>query len=69
MFRNAFCIYRVIAYHFSQFTFNKPPPHSYESVFETDCHVKIAKFTVFSTGSFCQVFRVIDEAFIAETAV
>ena len=26
-------------------------------------------FTVFSTGSFCQVYRVTDEALIAETAV
>ena len=34
-----------------------------------DCHVTSCKFTVFSTGSFCQVYRVTDEAFIAETAV
>ena len=27
------------------------------------------KFTVYSTGSFCQVYRVTDEALIAETAV
>ena len=26
-------------------------------------------FTVFSTGSFCQVYRVTDEALIAETAI
>ena len=32
-------------------------------------HVKNCKFTVFSTGSFCQVYRVTDEALIAETAV
>ena len=35
----------------------------------SDCHVKTCKFIVFSTGSFCQVYRVTDEALIAETAV
>ena len=34
-----------------------------------DCHFKNCKFAVFSTGSFCQVYRVTDEALIAETAV
>ena len=34
-----------------------------------DCHVINCKFTVFFTGSFCQVYRVTDEALIAETAV
>ena len=34
-----------------------------------DCHVKLCKFTVFSSGSFCQIYRVTDEALIAETAV
>ena len=31
--------------------------------------LKFFKFTVFSTGSFCQVYRVTDKALIAETAV
>ena len=31
--------------------------------------VKICKFTAFSSGSFCQIYRVTDEALIAETAV
>ena len=31
--------------------------------------LKKCKFTVFSTGSFCQVCRVTDEALIAKTAV
>ena len=34
-----------------------------------DCHVKICKFTVLSSGSFCQIYRVTDEASIAETVV
>ena len=34
-----------------------------------DCHVNYYKFTVFSTGSFCQIYRVTDQALIAETAV
>ena len=34
-----------------------------------DCHVKICKFTALSSGSFCQIHRVTDEALIAETAV
>ena len=34
-----------------------------------DCHVKIWKFTAFSSGSFCQIYRVTDEALIAETSV
>ena len=34
-----------------------------------DCHVKICKFTALSSGSFCQMYRVTDEALIAETAV
>ena len=34
-----------------------------------DCHVKICKFTALSSGSFCQIYRVTDEALIAETAV
>ena len=37
------------------------------SVFETTAHVKICKFTAFSSGSFCQIYRVTDEALIAET--
>ena len=32
-------------------------------------YVKTCKFTVFPTDSFCQVYRVTDEALIAETAV
>ena len=34
-----------------------------------DCHFTTCKFTIFSTGSFFQVYRVTDEALIAETAV
>ena len=34
-----------------------------------DCHVKTCKFTALSSGSFCQIYRVTDEALIAETAV
>ena len=34
-----------------------------------DSHVKIFKFTALSSGSFCQIYRVTDEALIAETAV
>ena len=34
-----------------------------------DCHVKVCKVTVFSSGSFCQIERVTDEAWIAKTAV
>ena len=34
-----------------------------------DCHVKICKFTALSSGSFCQIYRITDEALIAETAV
>ena len=33
------------------------------------CHVKIWKFTALSSGSFCQIYRVTDEALTAETAV
>ena len=39
------------------------------SVFKTTAVVKICKFTVFSSGSFCQIYRVTDEALIAETMV
>ena len=31
--------------------------------------IKICKFTVFSSGSFCQYYRVTDEALIAQTIV
>ena len=31
--------------------------------------IKICKFTVFSSGSFCQIHRVTEEALIAETMV
>ena len=31
--------------------------------------IKIFKFTVFSSGSFCQIYRVTEEALIAETMV
>ena len=31
--------------------------------------IKICKFTVFSSGSFCQIYRVTDKALIAETMV
>ena len=31
--------------------------------------VKTCKYTVFSSGSFCQIYRVTDEALIAETAM
>ena len=34
-----------------------------------DCNVKICKFTALSSGSFCQIYRVTDEALIAKTAV
>ena len=33
---------------------------------ETTAIIKICKFTVFSSGSFCQIYRVIDEALITE---
>ena len=39
------------------------------SVFETTAIIKICKFTVFSPGSFCQIYRVNDKALIAETMV
>ena len=39
------------------------------SVFETTAIIKTCKFTVFSSGSFCQIYRVTDEALIAETVV
>ena len=39
------------------------------SFFETTAIIKICKFTVFSSGSFCQIYRVTDEALIAETMV
>ena len=39
------------------------------SVFETTAIIKICKFTVFSSGSYCQTYRVTDEALIAETMV
>ena len=38
-------------------------------IFETTAVVKICKFTIFSSGSFCQIYRVTDEALIAETMV
>ena len=31
--------------------------------------IETCKFTVFSSGSFCQIYRVTDEALIAETMV
>ena len=34
-----------------------------------DCHVIICKFTALSSGSFCQNYRVTDEALKAETVV
>ena len=34
-----------------------------------DCRVKICKFTALSSGSFCQIYRITDQALIAETAV
>ena len=37
--------------------------------FRDDCHYKTCKFTVFSSGPFCQIHRVSDEALIAETMV
>ena len=40
-----------------------------KSVFETPDVIKICKCTVFSSCSFCQIYRVTDEAFIAETMV
>ena len=39
------------------------------SVFETTTVIKICKFTVFSSGSFCQIYRVTEGALIAETMV
>ena len=39
------------------------------SVFETTAIIKTCKSTVFSAGSFCQIYRVTDEALIAETMV
>ena len=45
-----------------------------EKVFNAECIgfikiIKICKFTVFSSGFFCQIYRVTDEALIAETMV
>ena len=37
------------------------------SVFETTAIIKTCKFTVFSSGSSCQIYRITDEALIAET--
>ena len=34
-----------------------------------DCHDKICKFTALSSDSFCQNYRVTDEALLAETAL
>ena len=34
-----------------------------------DCHVKNCKFTALSFDSFCQIYRVTDEALIAKTVV
>ena len=34
-----------------------------------DCHVRICKYTIFFSVSFCQTYRVTDEALIAETPV
>ena len=39
------------------------------TVFQTTAISKICKFTVFSSGSFKQIYRVTDEALIAETMV
>ena len=39
------------------------------SVFETTAIIRTSKFTVFSSGSFNQIYRVTDEALIAETMV
>ena len=39
------------------------------SVFETTAIIKTCKFTVFSSGFFCQIYRITDEALIAETMV
>ena len=39
------------------------------SVFERTAVIKICEFTVFSSGSLCQIYRVTDEALIAETVV
>ena len=38
-------------------------------VFETTAINTTSKFTVFSSGSFCQIYRVTDEALIAKTMV
>ena len=38
-------------------------------VFETTAIIRTIKFTVFSSGSFCQIYRVTDEALIAESMV
>ena len=37
--------------------------------FKTTAVINICKFTVFSSGSFCQIYRVTDEALIAENMV
>ena len=39
------------------------------SVFETTAIIRTSKFTVISSGPFCQIYRVTDEALIAETMV
>ena len=39
------------------------------SVFEMTAIIGTSKFTVFSSGFFCQIYRVPDEALIAETMV
>ena len=45
-----------------------------EKVFNVECIgfikiIKICKFTVFSSGFFCQIYRVTDEALITKTMV
>ena len=39
------------------------------TVFETTAIIKTSKFTVLSSGSFCKIYRVTDEALIAKTMV
>ena len=43
------------------------PPNNGNS--DLPVHVKIFKYTVFYSGSFCQIYRVTGEPLIAETAV
>ena len=41
----------------------------FDGMFETTVIIKTCKFIVFSSGSFCKIYRVTDEVLITETMV